>query len=93
MKHWQERAIRVKQIVDAEYQPHSHFCSMYDLYRRRVVREIPISIATFRRYMRFAVNRDGFIGTGSNRIDKPVIPELASDYDERQLKLFDISNY
>lgn len=87
MKHWQERAMRVKQIVDAEYQPHSH------LYRRRVVREIPISIATFRRYMRFAVNRDGFIGTGSNRIEKPVIPELASDYDERQLKLFDISNY
>ncbi len=64
------RAMLVKRIVDEHYEPHSHAGSMYDIYLNHVRKVYPMGIATFRRYMRYAIGVDGYVGNGQNRVYK-----------------------
>lgn len=65
-----ERAMLVKRIVDEHYQPESHQYSMLNIYRNHIVKQYPMSQATFYRLVRYAVEIDGYIGNGSNRVYK-----------------------
>lgn len=83
------RALLVKRIVDANFEPGSHRGSMLDIYRRKVCREFPISEPTFYRYMDIAIGIDGYVGDGANRIFKAKPAPVVGNVDPRQLKLFD----
>ena len=79
------RAMLVKRIVDEHYEPHSHAGSMYDIFLNHVRKVYPMGVATFRRYMKYAIEQDGYIGNGSNRVyrtRKKTSPRLV------QLELF-----
>ena len=60
----------VKRIVDEHYEPHSHAGSMYDIFLNHVRKVYPMGVATFRRYMKYAIEQDGYIGNGSSRGDR-----------------------
>ncbi|MCM8872761.1 MAG: hypothetical protein NDJ65_05720 [Paludibacteraceae bacterium] len=62
-----QRAMLVKRIVDEHYEPHSHVNSMYDIFINHVRKVYPMGVATFRRYMKYAIEQDGYIGNGRNR--------------------------
>lgn len=76
----------VKRMVDEHYQPQSHKGCMLDIYRNHVVKVYPMSIPTFYRYMGYAISVDGFLGNGSNRIEKTRHPQ--NNVYANQLSLF-----
>lgn len=85
-RNWKARAMLVKRIIDDNYEPHSQRGCMRDIYRRIVKRQYPMSEASFWRQMRYAIAVDGYIGVGSNRIEKQ--KALCPDPSDRQLELF-----
>ena len=81
-----KKAMLVKRMVDQYYQPQSHRGCMRDIYRHKVVEMYPMSEPTFYRYMRYAIGVDGYIGNGSNRVEreKKPVPAVVTN----QLSLF-----
>lgn len=62
------RALLVKTIVDEHYRAQSHKGCMADVYRNHVRKIYPMSIETFYRYMKIAVQIDGYVGNGGDRV-------------------------
>lgn len=86
-KNYKERAMLVKAIVDEHYEPHSQRNCMYDIFLRYVCKVYPMSVRTFYRMMKYAIGKDGFIGKGGNREERPKITEDGrKEEDPRQLK-------
>lgn len=65
-----KKAMLIKALVDEHYEPHSHRGSLSDIYRRIVVKIYPMSLATFYRYIEYAIRKDGYLGNERNRIIK-----------------------
>ena len=87
-RNWKSRAMLVKQIVDNNYEPHSHRGCLLDIYRRKVKMIYPMSEASFWRAMRYAIRHDGFIGLGSNRVlrEKALFPDPSDRQYEMQFE-------
>ena len=89
MKHdnYKKKAMLVKAIVDEHYEPHSQRNCMYDIFLHHVRKVYPMSARTFYRMMAYAIGRDGFIGIGGNREERPKRTEDGRrEEDPRQLK-------
>lgn len=65
------KAKKVKEIVDKHYCPRSHRSCMRAIFRTKVVQVYPMSESTFYRLMSIAIEIDGYIGDGSNRVSIP----------------------
>ena len=64
------RALNVKHILDQYFEPENQSRCMLAVWRSRIYSQFAISIATYYRYIAIATSIEGFIGTGSNRINR-----------------------
>ena len=65
------RARLVKQIVDSHYEPGSHRGCLRYIWRVHVNPIYPMSESTFYHMISVVQRIDGYVGSGSNRIEKP----------------------
>lgn len=63
-----KKAMIIKKIVDEHYQAHSHQGCLVDIYRKVIVKTHPMSISTFYRLMQYAIDIDGYVGNGGDRV-------------------------
>lgn len=66
-----KKAKKVKEIVDQYYCPASHRDCMRYIFRTKVVQVYPMCESTFYRLIGIAIGIDGYLGNGSNRIQRP----------------------
>ena len=87
-KNYIQRARLVKDIVDNHFEPGAHRGCLRYVWRVYVHPVYPMSEPTFYRMVEFMQGIDGFVGKGSNRIEKPKCdpPDIVED--PMQLKLF-----
>lgn len=83
----QKKAFLIKRIVDDNYIPQSHRGCLVDIYRRYVRHIYPMSAVTFYRLIEYAIGIDGYIGNGSNRVQRPK-KHQETEKESKQLSLF-----
>lgn len=83
-----KRLVRlIKDMVDEHYVPNSHRGSELDVYRRVVLKVYPISQSTFYKIMAEAIEEDGFVGRGGNRVERQTRRQRKAEEESRQYRL------
>jgi len=82
-----KKAFLIKQMVDEHYIPQSHIGCLVYIYRRYVRNVYPMSEVTFYRLIDYAIGIDGYVGNGSNRVQRPKKYQEPAE-ESKQLSLF-----